>query len=42
VLGHRLILRPESRLRKKTVTAVLDEILNTVPVPQMPMGGRSR
>jgi MoxR-like ATPase len=36
VLGHRLILRPESRLRKKTVRGVLDEILNTVPVPQMP------
>jgi len=35
VLGHRLILRPESRLRKKTVAGVLDEILNTVPVPQM-------
>lgn len=36
VLGHRLILRPESQLRKKTVRGVLDEILNTVPVPQMP------
>jgi len=36
VLGHRMILRPESRLRKKTVGGVLDEILNTVPVPQMP------
>jgi MoxR-like ATPase len=39
VLGHRLILRPESRLRKKTVRGVLDEILNTVPVPQMPVTG---
>jgi MoxR-like ATPase len=36
VLGHRLILRPESRLRKKTVRGVLDEILNAVPVPAMP------
>ncbi len=36
VLGHRLILRPESRLRKKTVARVLDEVLNSVPVPQMP------
>lgn len=36
VLGHRLILRPESRLRKKTVTAILNEILDTVPVPRMP------
>ena len=42
VLGHRLILRPESRLRKKTVAVVLDEILDTVPVPQMPVGGQSR
>jgi len=42
VLGHRLILRPESRLRKKTVAGVLDEILNTVPVPQMPAGGQPR
>jgi len=39
VLGHRLILRPESRLRKKTVRGVLEEILNTVPVPQMPVAG---
>ncbi len=42
VLGHRLILRPESRLRKKTVAVVLDEILNAVPVPQMPAGGPTR
>jgi MoxR-like ATPase len=41
VLGHRLILRPESRLRKRTVAMVLDEILKTVPVPQMPVGGQS-
>jgi MoxR-like ATPase len=33
VLGHRVILRPESRLRKKNVPSVLDEILNSVPVP---------
>jgi MoxR-like ATPase len=38
VLGHRLILRPESRLRKKTVAAILNEILDTVPVPQVPVG----
>ena len=42
VLGHRLILRPESRLRKKTVPGVLDEILNTVPVPQMPATAPAR
>jgi MoxR-like ATPase len=41
VLGHRLILRPESRLRKRTVAMVLDEVLKTVPVPQMPAGGQS-
>jgi len=36
VLGHRLILRSESRLRKKTVGRVMDEVLNAVPVPQVP------
>lgn len=35
VLGHRMILRPESRLRKKTVPTVLNEILDSVPVPQV-------
>ncbi len=39
VLGHRLILRPESRLRKKTVRTVLEEVLNTVPVPPTPATG---
>ena len=39
VLGHRLILRPESRLRKKTVRTVLEEVLNTVPVPPTPASG---
>jgi MoxR-like ATPase len=38
VLGHRLILRPESRLRKKTVAGAIKEILNTVPAPTMPVG----
>jgi MoxR-like ATPase len=42
VLGHRLILRPESRLRKKTVARVLDEVLNAVPVPQMPATAAAR
>jgi MoxR-like ATPase len=36
VLGHRLILRPESRLRKKNIPGVLKEVLDSVPVPQMP------
>jgi MoxR-like ATPase len=42
VLGHRLILRPESRLRKKTVSRVLDEVLNAVPVPQVPAQAAAR
>ena len=33
VLGHRIILRPESRLRKKNVAGILEEIVDTVPVP---------
>jgi len=36
VLGHRLILRPESRLRKRTVADAIKEILDKVPVPPMP------
>ncbi len=33
VLGHRVILRPESRLRKITVPSVLEEIMDEVSVP---------
>ena len=33
VLGHRVILRPESRLRKITVASVLREILEETKVP---------
>src|SRR5437773_2480814 len=33
VLGHRLILRPESRLRKLTVASVVREIVDDVRVP---------
>ena len=36
VLAHRLIVRPESRLRKVTAVAVVDEILNKIPVPTLP------
>jgi MoxR-like ATPase len=36
VLAHRLILRPESRLRKVTPVAVLNEIVPDVPVPILP------
>jgi MoxR-like ATPase len=33
VLGHRVILRPESRLRKVTTAALLHEIVSEVRVP---------
>lgn len=36
VLTHRLILRPESRLRKLTPAAVVSEIVADVPVPMLP------
>ncbi|MBI2826425.1 MAG: MoxR family ATPase [Planctomycetia bacterium] len=35
VLGHRLILRPESRLRKVTSATVVEEVLDAVPVPMI-------
>jgi MoxR-like ATPase len=36
VLAHRLILRPESRLRKVTPVSILNEILPDVAVPILP------
>jgi MoxR-like ATPase len=36
VLGHRLILKPESRLRKLTAAAVIKEMIADVPVPVLP------
>src|SRR5579875_1605166 len=33
VLGHRLILKPESRLRKVTTRSVIEELLDSVTVP---------
>ena len=33
VLAHRLILRPESRLRKKTPASVVNEIVGDAKVP---------
>src|SRR6516165_3991579 len=33
VLGHRLILKPESRLRKVTTASVIEELLDSAPVP---------
>lgn len=38
VLTHRLILRPESRLRRITAAAVVDEVLSEAAVPVMPQG----
>ena len=38
VLGHRVILRPESRLRKVTVAALLHEIVSEVRVPVVGRG----
>ena len=35
VLAHRLIVRPESRLRKITAASVVDEVLARTPVPTM-------
>ncbi|HAB12589.1 MAG TPA: magnesium chelatase [Planctomycetaceae bacterium] len=39
VLGHRLILKAESRLRKVTYEDVLEEIVDRVPVPVVSEGG---
>lgn len=36
VLAHRLILKPESRLRKVTPAGVIEEVLRKVPVPLLP------
>ena len=34
VMGHRLLLKPEARLRQITVGGVMAEIIQSVPVPQ--------
>jgi MoxR-like ATPase len=33
VLGHRMILRPESRLRKLSTASIINDIVSDVPVP---------
>ena len=33
VLGHRIILKPEYRLRKETPQTVIEEILSSIEVP---------
>jgi MoxR-like ATPase len=35
VMGHRLIMKPESRLRKLTTQSVLDEIISEIAVPSV-------
>jgi len=39
VLAHRLIVRPESRLRKVTASAVVNQILTETPVPTLSRSG---
>jgi MoxR-like ATPase len=34
-LTHRLMVRPESRLRKVTAAAVVEEVLGLVPAPML-------
>ena len=34
VINHRLLVKPEARLRKATAAGILNEIIQTVPVPQ--------
>ncbi len=41
VLDHRLILRPENRLRKMTAASVVDEVLNRIEVPMVREQGAS-
>jgi MoxR-like ATPase len=38
-LAHRIIVKPEARVRSITSTAILEEILQTVPVPGAWVGG---
>ncbi len=35
ILMHRVILRPESRLRKITSAKVIEEVISETPVPTM-------
>jgi MoxR-like ATPase len=41
VLTHRLIVRPESRLRKVTAGAIVEEILGEIPVPALAVEARA-
>jgi len=35
VLTHRVIVRPESRLRKMTAAAIVEDLIEDVPVPML-------
>jgi MoxR-like ATPase len=39
-MSHRLILRPEARLRKVTADRVLEEIVAEIAVPTLEENGR--
>jgi MoxR-like ATPase len=41
VLTHRLIVRPESRLRKVSPAAIVEDVVSEVPVPVLQMEGQS-
>jgi MoxR-like ATPase len=41
ILVHRVILRPESRLRKITAAKVIEEVISETPVPTMQAAGRA-
>ena len=41
VLMHRMIVRPESRLRKVTAAAIVEEILGEIPVPTLAADSRA-
>jgi MoxR-like ATPase len=40
VMSHRLILRPEARLRKMTADRVLEDIVAEIAVPTLEDNGR--
>jgi MoxR-like ATPase len=40
VLTHRLIVRPESRLRKVSAAAIVDDVISEVPVPVLQIEGQ--
>jgi len=42
ILSHRLIVRPESRLRKVTADQIVEDIVADAPVPVTPSGASRR